>query len=33
MLPRGFAPRRVRVLLDVHDVAVEQAFDWKSGRT
>lgn len=33
MLPRGFVPRRVRVLLDAQDVAVEQAFDWKSGRT
>jgi hypothetical protein len=33
MLPSGFVPRRVRVLLDSQDVAVEQAFDWKSGRT
>lgn len=33
MLPPGFSPRRVRVLLDGQDVAVEQAFDWKQGRT
>lgn len=33
MLPRDFVPRRVRVLLKAQDVAVEQAFDWKSGRT
>ena len=33
MLPNDFVPRRVRVLLDAQDVAVEQAFDWKSGRT
>ena len=30
MLPRDFTPQRVRVLLDGEDVAVEQAFDWKS---
>jgi uncharacterized protein DUF6776 len=33
MLPSGFTPQRVRVLLDGEDVAVEQAFDWKSANT
>ncbi|MET0809345.1 MAG: DUF6776 family protein [Pseudoxanthomonas sp.] len=33
MLPRDFTPQRVRVLLDGEDVAVEQAFDWKTGNT
>lgn len=33
MLPPDFTPRRVRVSLDAQDVAVEQAFDWKQGRT
>lgn len=29
MLPRGFTPQRVKVMLRGEDVAVEQAFDWK----
>lgn len=33
MLPRDFTPQRVRVMLDGEDVAVEQAFDWKTGNT
>ncbi|RYZ73267.1 MAG: hypothetical protein EOP91_05720 [Lysobacteraceae bacterium] len=33
MLPPDFTPQRVRVLLDGEDVAVEQAFDWKSSAT
>lgn len=33
MLPSDFTPQRVRVLLDGEDVAVEQAFDWKSANT
>ena len=33
MLPQDFTPQRVRVLLDGEDVAVEQAFDWKSATT
>jgi hypothetical protein len=33
MLPSDFTPQRVRVLLDSEDVAVEQAFDWKSANT
>ncbi|MEL1265464.1 DUF6776 family protein [Pseudoxanthomonas putridarboris] len=30
MLPRGFTPQRVKVTLDGENVAVEQAFDWKT---
>ena len=33
MLPPDFTPQRVRVLLDGEDVAVEQAFDWKTANT
>lgn len=33
MLPQDFTPQRVRVLLDGEDVAVEQAFDWKTTNT
>lgn len=33
MLPTGFTPQRVRVLLQGQNVAVEQAFDWKTGAT
>ena len=33
MLPADFTPQRVRVSLDGGDVAVEQAFDWKTGNT
>lgn len=30
MLPAGFTPQRVKVSLNGEDVAVEQAFDWKT---
>lgn len=30
MLPHGFTPQRVKVTLNGEDVAVEQAFDWKT---
>ncbi|HYM86321.1 MAG TPA: DUF6776 family protein [Pseudoxanthomonas sp.] len=33
MLPSDFTPQRVRVLLNGEDVAVEQAFDWKTANT
>lgn len=33
MLPGDFTPQRVRVMLDGEDVAIEQAFDWKTGAT
>ena len=33
MLPPDFTPQRVRVLLNGEDVAVEQAFDWKTANT
>lgn len=33
MLPRDFTPQRVRVQLQGEDVAVEQAFDWKTANT
>ena len=33
MLPPGFTPQRIRVLLKGEDVAVEQSLDWKTGST
>ena len=33
MLPQDFTPQRVRVLLEGEDMAVEQAFDWKTANT